>query len=208
MVKVAGRDVLATWKVLVSLGIAPFLFGFYAFLATMLMVRANAPMSWRIWTPVMVMVTLPFLGYAALKFGEAGMDVLKCVLPLAFHMFTLNFEFQTRSLRPLVIALIPGQQRTLDKVKDVREKLTNELTDVINEYGPEVFEDFNEVSTVPAECQDYSYIESSSSASWYHPLAYPLRADSKASGVARVATVPSMPRVTYSSIRWCVFSAL
>lgn len=158
MVKVAGRDVLATWKVLVSLGIAPFLFGFYAFLATMLMVRANAPMSWRIWTPVMVMITLPFLGYAALKFGEAGMDVLKYVLPLDSHIFILIMECDSRSLRPLVIALIPGQQRTLDKVKDVREKLTNELTDVINEYGPEVFEDFNEVNLVPTKCQDKSFI--------------------------------------------------
>ncbi len=158
MVKVAGRDVLATWKVLVSLGIAPFLFGFYAFLATMLMVRANAPMSWRIWTPVMVMITLPFLGYAALKFGEAGMDVLKYVSPLNSHIFMLILECDPRSLRPLVSALIPGQQRTLDKVKDVREKLTNELTDVINEYGPEVFEDFNEVNLVPTKCQENSFI--------------------------------------------------
>ncbi|KAJ3539417.1 hypothetical protein NM688_g6363 [Phlebia brevispora] len=126
-VKVAGRDVLATWKILVSLGIAPLLYGLYAFLATWIMIRANAPMSWRIWTPIIVMVSLPFIAYAALKFGEAGMDVLK-------------------SLRPLVIALVPGQQRTLNRVKDMREELANELADVINEFGPKVFEDFNEVS--------------------------------------------------------------
>ena len=77
VVKVAGRDVLATWKILVSLAVAPLLFAFYAFLATLLMIRADAPMAWRIWTPLIVMITLPFLGYAALKFGEAGMDVLK-----------------------------------------------------------------------------------------------------------------------------------
>ena len=47
-----------------------------------------------------------------------------------------------------MIALVPGQQRTLDRVKDMREKLANELADVINEYGPEVFEDFNEVNII------------------------------------------------------------
>ncbi len=77
MVKVAGRDVLATWKILISLGIAPVLYGFYAFLATVVVVKADAPLVWKIWTPIVVMCALPFIGYAALKFGEAGMDVLK-----------------------------------------------------------------------------------------------------------------------------------
>ncbi|KAI0695901.1 glycerol-3-phosphate O-acyltransferase [Cytidiella melzeri] len=124
-VKIAGRDVLASWKVLISLGVAPLLYGFYAFLATVVMYKANAPLSWLLWTPILVMTALPFIGYAALKFGEAGMDVLK-------------------SLRPLVVALLPGQQRSLDKIKDMRVKLANELVEVINEFGPKIYEDFNE----------------------------------------------------------------
>lgn len=79
VVKVAGRDVLATWKVLISLGVAPVLYGLYAFLATLVTIKANAPLKWRIWTPFLVIVALPFMNYAALKFGEAGVDVLKCV---------------------------------------------------------------------------------------------------------------------------------
>lgn len=79
MVKVAGRDVLATWKILISLGAAPVLYGFYAFLATLVAFKANAPTQWKIATPFLVMLALPFVGYAALKFGEAGMDVLKRV---------------------------------------------------------------------------------------------------------------------------------
>lgn len=78
-VKIAARDVLATWKVLISLGLAPLLYGFYAFLATVVMIKANAPLSWRIWTPLCVIVALPVVGFAALKFGEAGIDVLKSV---------------------------------------------------------------------------------------------------------------------------------
>lgn len=79
VVKIAGRDVLATWKVLISLGVTPVLYAFYAFLATIIAIKANAPMKWRIWTPFIVIMVLPLIGYAALKFGEAGMDVLKSV---------------------------------------------------------------------------------------------------------------------------------
>jgi glycerol-3-phosphate O-acyltransferase/dihydroxyacetone phosphate acyltransferase len=79
-VKIAARDVLATWKILISLGIAPVLYLFYAVLATVLAIKAKAPMKWRIWTPFIVFGLLPFMNYAALKFGEAGMDILKYVL--------------------------------------------------------------------------------------------------------------------------------
>jgi uncharacterized membrane protein YczE len=40
-------------------------------------VKANAPLKWTICTPLLVIVALPLMNYAALKFGEAGMDVLK-----------------------------------------------------------------------------------------------------------------------------------
>ena len=75
--KIAARDVVATWKILISLGVAPLLGALYALLAMVVMIKANAPMTWRIATPFVVMFSLPFIGYAALKFGEAGMDVLK-----------------------------------------------------------------------------------------------------------------------------------
>ena len=76
-VKIAGRDVLATWKILVALGVTPVLYVLYAVLATIVAAKAGAPLRWRIWTPFLVLMMLPMLGYAALKFGEAGMDVLK-----------------------------------------------------------------------------------------------------------------------------------
>ena len=62
---------------MISLGVAPFVYGFYAFLATIVAVKCGAPMKWRIWTPFLVMIALPLLGFSALKFGEAGVDVLK-----------------------------------------------------------------------------------------------------------------------------------
>jgi glycerol-3-phosphate O-acyltransferase / dihydroxyacetone phosphate acyltransferase len=78
-VKIAGRDVLATWKVLISLVMIPALYMFYAFVATVVAVEADAPLNWIIWTPFITLLALPCIGYAALKFGEAGVDVLKLV---------------------------------------------------------------------------------------------------------------------------------
>ncbi len=76
-VKIAGRDVLATWKILVTLGVTPVLYSFYAILAAVVATKAGVPLKWRIWTPFIILMILPMVGYAALKFGEAGMDVLK-----------------------------------------------------------------------------------------------------------------------------------
>lgn len=129
-VKIAGRDVIASWKVLISLGLTPLLYMFYSILACFILIRRNAPLSVAIWAPLYVFVSLPFIGYAALRFGEAGMDVLK-------------------SLRPLVIALIPGQQRSLDELKSMRVQLSKELMEISEEYGPKVFDDFDEVRYWP-----------------------------------------------------------
>jgi len=125
VVKVAGRDVLATWKILISMGIAPVVYTFYAILATVIAVKANVSLSLQLCTPFLVICALPFMNYAALKFGEAGVDVFK-------------------SLRPLVVALIPGQQRDLDYLKAMRLRLSNEVADVINEFGPKLFDDFDQ----------------------------------------------------------------
>ncbi|KAJ6504811.1 hypothetical protein C8R47DRAFT_1103689 [Mycena vitilis] len=124
-VKIAARDVLATWKVLISVGVAPVLYLLYACIGTLLAIRANAPMKWRLITPFLVLWGVPAMSYAALKFGEAGMDVLK-------------------SLPPLIAALIPGHQRSLDKLKAMRVQLSNEVSDLINDFGPTLYQDFNE----------------------------------------------------------------
>ncbi|KAI5124541.1 hypothetical protein M0805_003063 [Coniferiporia weirii] len=123
-VKVAGKDVLATWKVLISLGVVPILYATYAFLATLIAMKSGASSQWKLLAPLLTFLVLPIMSYAALKFGEAGMDILK-------------------SLRPLVIALFPGQQRSLDRLKKMRFELSNSLTELINELGPKLWDDFD-----------------------------------------------------------------
>lgn len=44
-----------------------------------------------------------------------------------------------------MVALVPGQQRSLDKLKSMRVHLSNEVADLINEYGPKMYENFDEV---------------------------------------------------------------
>ncbi|CED82465.1 glycerol-3-phosphate o-acyltransferase [Phaffia rhodozyma] len=130
-VKLAGRDVLATWKVIVSLVLTPITYAFWAALATYLAYRRDAPSRWVWWMPVWVVLGLPFTGMSSLKFGEAAMDVMK-------------------SLRPLVINLIPGNDVVIRKTRDMRVALTEELTEVINHFGPLMYEDFDEGRIQPA----------------------------------------------------------
>lgn len=76
-VKLEGRDVLATWKVLVSLGIAPIIYSFYLGLVIFWTFRYNAPLEYKIIAPVATIFALPAIGYSALKVGEVGMDLYK-----------------------------------------------------------------------------------------------------------------------------------
>jgi glycerol-3-phosphate O-acyltransferase/dihydroxyacetone phosphate acyltransferase len=70
--------VLATWKVLVSMAVVPLLYVTYGAIATYLTYHYDLFLGYQRYVPpVLVFLILPSLGYAALKFGEAGMDVMK-----------------------------------------------------------------------------------------------------------------------------------
>ncbi|KAI6147663.1 hypothetical protein BKA82DRAFT_156772 [Pisolithus tinctorius] len=124
VIKVADRDLSATWKVLICLGTAPLLYTLYAVLAVAIAVNVQSPLSVRLCAPFLIAFALLVMNYAALKFGEAGMDIFK-------------------SLRPLILALGPRHQRDLGKVKEMRMRLSNEVVDVINEFGPKLYDDFD-----------------------------------------------------------------
>jgi len=121
--------VLATWKVLVSLAVVPLTYLGYTFIATLVAYRFDIAPEWRHWLPVICMTLLPSLGYSTLKFGEAGMDVAK-------------------SLRPLFLSLWPGNQREVNRLREMREGISNELGEVIDEFGPQLYENFNQVRRV------------------------------------------------------------
>ena len=120
-VKIAGRDVLATWKVLVALGMAPPLYALYAVFTVWLAYRYQMPRAVKLWTPIATFALLNTAGYSALRFGESGMDVYK-------------------SLRPLLLSLIPGNARYLERLQTMRRDLTIQLAQTIDEFGPQMYE--------------------------------------------------------------------
>jgi len=117
-VKLYGRDVLATWKVLVSLGVTPVLYSTYAALATYWAYRARLPLFHKRLMPLYVMLGLPMLSYSAIKISEVGMDVYK-------------------SLPPLIASLLPGRRRVIERIQQERVNLTSQLFSTIAELEPE-----------------------------------------------------------------------
>lgn len=124
-VKIKANDVLATWKILVSMVLAPVLYVLYALIAVLLCNRYN----WLSYIPTIVklVVLVPAISsisYSALVIGETGMDIFK-------------------SLRPLALALSPHHKNTLENLQSLRRSLVNEVTEVVHSLGPELYPDFN-----------------------------------------------------------------
>ncbi|KAK4058869.1 Glycerol-3-phosphate/dihydroxyacetone phosphate acyltransferase [Microbotryomycetes sp. JL221] len=129
-VKIKGKDVLATWKVLVALAGCPALYTTYAIGSVVLAHKLNLPYKYKLWAPVATLTGLPMIGYSALKFGEVGMDVYK-------------------SLRPLFLSVIPGHEKQLDKLRTMRMALSREINELVEELAPAIFEDFHSNRIVP-----------------------------------------------------------
>ncbi|GAA5841523.1 hypothetical protein JCM11251_001251 [Rhodosporidiobolus azoricus] len=152
-VKIAGRDVLATWKVLVALAGAPSLYTVYAINAVVLAHKLALPFQYKLWAPVATFLGLPFIGVAALKFGEVGMDVYK-------------------SLRPLLLSLIPGKEPQLLKLRHQRDELASELNDLVDELAPTIFEDFDKNRIVPSSRANQPRRQSAQGNFLQHPLSW------------------------------------
>jgi glycerol-3-phosphate O-acyltransferase / dihydroxyacetone phosphate acyltransferase len=128
-VKLQGRDVMATWKLLVALAFAPILYNFYTILLTYWTYRNRVQGYVPDWLPLWAVIIFgyvffPAITFAALRFGEVGMDIVK-------------------SLRPLVLSLNPSSSNTIHQLRERRAQLSAEVTDVINTLGPEMFPDFD-----------------------------------------------------------------
>ncbi|KAI9845981.1 MAG: hypothetical protein M1837_004387 [Sclerophora amabilis] len=139
-VKIQGRDVMATWKLLVALGLAPVLYAFYIVLFTWLTYRNRVWGYVPTWVPLWSIfpigcVLFPSLTFAALRFGETGLDIFK-------------------SLRPLLLSLNPTSANTFVKLRKRRETLSAEVTQLINILGPEMFPDFDSTRIVADPFRD------------------------------------------------------
>ncbi|KAL6827781.1 Sucrase/ferredoxin-like domain-containing protein [Trichoderma camerunense] len=174
-VKIRGRDVMATWKILVACGLAPTLYHFYSIAVV---ARAWYDHLWGYlpeWVPLVLVYLATWVAWmaisiAALRFGEVGMDIFK-------------------SLRPLVLCLVPASDFNIHKLKRKRAELSAQVTDLINTLGPEMFPDFEKTRLVP----DFSKLETGgtqTSPTEHHP-----RRDSEASSAGPdMETPPPLSR--------------
>ncbi|KAL1588769.1 hypothetical protein WHR41_02575 [Cladosporium halotolerans] len=134
-VKIKARDVVATWKIMVSLALAPALNIIYTIIGSYWTyknrVGGRVPEYVPMWFVILFQIILfPSACFAALRFGEIGMDIFK-------------------SIRPLVLSLNPTSSNTLVKLRERRAMLQAAITDIVDELGPELFPDFDKQRIVP-----------------------------------------------------------
>lgn len=131
-VKIRGHDVMATWKILIALALAPMFYAFYTIALLLLnnydhvwgYIPPETPKSLIISTCVLV---LPIITYAALLFGEQGMDLLK-------------------SIYPLVLTLNPSASHIIDELMEQRSLLVTKVCELIDRFGADIYPDCDEVS--------------------------------------------------------------
>lgn len=123
-VKIKANDVVATWKILISMGAAPLLYSLYASLGTWYCKHHNYLSSFGLVSMWFVLYSLGVLvTYSALITGEQGVDLMK-------------------SIRPLYLSIFSGS--SIAELKQLRKELSEEITEVVNTYGIELFpDDFN-----------------------------------------------------------------
>ncbi|RYO73640.1 hypothetical protein DL764_010418 [Monosporascus ibericus] len=128
-VKIQGRDVIATWKILVAMALAPVLYNFYSILLAFKVYQDHLWGRVPEWVPFWLVflagwVVFPAITFAGFRFGEVAMDILK-------------------SLRPLVLCISPTSSYSVQKLRERRAELSEYVVKTINELGPEMYDDFD-----------------------------------------------------------------
>lgn len=149
-VKLQGRDVMATWKLLIALAFAPAVYAFYTAAFTYWTYRNRiqgyVPEWVPLWLVVLIgMVLFPTVTFAALRIGEVGMDIIK-------------------SLRPLILSLNPSSANTLVKLRAKRAMLAQQVDEAINTMGPELFPDFDAARIVSDPFREVSHEDAGATA--------------------------------------------
>lgn len=128
-VKVQARDVMATWKLLVAMAAAPTAYAWYVCIGLYWYsynncngyLPAGIQKRWLILPQLVVYITVT---YGALRFGEVAMDILK-------------------SLGPLWKMMNPFSSSELLDLQERRKGLAERVNDLINELGPQMYDDFH-----------------------------------------------------------------
>ncbi|KAJ3574900.1 hypothetical protein NPX13_g4216 [Xylaria arbuscula] len=126
-VKIQGRDVMATWKLLVAMVAAPLLYHLYS---SILAFKVYQDDLWGY---------LPIPGGSSFRIGEVGMDILK-------------------SLRPLALCISPTSSYSVQRLRERRIELSKQVAHVINDLGPEMYDDFEKTRLVSDPFRDDGFL--------------------------------------------------
>ena len=111
-VKIYGRDVAATWKVLVALVLVPVLWGLYTYLSGSIALHvAHLSLEMQRETMLLVFFFLPLLAYVYILISEQMLVVARSLLPL------------------LMLALRPGDATKLGEQREQLRQAMRELVD-------------------------------------------------------------------------------
>ncbi|OJJ49978.1 hypothetical protein ASPZODRAFT_1080551 [Penicilliopsis zonata CBS 506.65] len=143
VVKLQGHDVVSSWKILVAMVLAPALYTYYTVIVTAwlhynrrsgyyshlvptwMVARTYVPDRIPLWMFTVGFFSLMIsITFAALRFGEIGMDIVK-------------------SLPPLLVALNPLSSSSLVKLGAHREALSVTVTNIIDDLGFGLMPDFD-----------------------------------------------------------------
>ncbi|CCE65301.1 hypothetical protein TPHA_0K01680 [Tetrapisispora phaffii CBS 4417] len=114
-VKVQAKDVVATWKILIGMGITPLLYIFWSFLMTYYL---KGKLFDRFITFGISYIICATITYSALIVGDYGMDTFKSLMPLYYSVIT-----------PTSFRLLQNE----------RLKLSERITEIMNTLGAELF---------------------------------------------------------------------
>ncbi|CAH2353268.1 glycerol-3-phosphate O-acyltransferase 2 [[Candida] railenensis] len=149
LVKIKANDVLATWKILVAMGLAPALYVFYSIIGTILIVKSQVLSSYYIPTWFIFLICYGWsvlTTYASLRIGEIGVDYYKSLKPLFYSVLSHHLDVNQ-----------------IQKLKEQRKHLSKSVTDFCNSHGPGLFDDYEKFYREYNNIQDDYYSESDSS---------------------------------------------
>lgn len=112
VVKIAGRDVMMSKKIIISIVMVPALWLFYAVLLMTLT-------TWSLSTKVLVMLCFPVFSYAGVIGTASGMVDLK-------------------DMKPLLNRLRPSSREMMDKLPVIRRALQKDVRAFVKRVGPEL----------------------------------------------------------------------
>ncbi|KAI0816148.1 acyltransferase [Xylaria sp. FL0064] len=143
-VKIQGRDVMATWKLLVAMAFAPALYNLYSITLAIKVYQDNLwgylHHSIPFWLVYMIAwIIFPVITFAAFRIGEVGMDILK-------------------SLRPLILCISPTSSYSVQKLRERRIELSKQVVQVINDLGPDMYDDFEKTRLVSDPFRDDGFL--------------------------------------------------